>query len=206
MEKNEITEPSFGDFIGKFSDLNRAAKDMFDPPILLIDEASNRANKYNNNFTHEAFDEGFKAGVDYQAKQQPVSTVQYVQGKYLQSQFTDDCTKQVKKNMKTLQECKDEVAKKLYGNQVDFIDWNSLSVHGKFMCMDAVAELYASSKAVDPQQGWIDVEISGLPEEGSVLLISSELGIDIIDCYIKSDFTFDHYIAIPEPPTKTSNQ
>lgn len=117
---------------------------------------------------------------------------------------------------KTLNECKDEVARNSSFAPIISKSWKTLSPHlvqmglsGDYTrLMNEAAELYASSKSVETQQGWIDVK-DRLPEnEDQYLVFFTHYGHEIKKIAMFEDSVFEnvdaeitHWMTLPPKPT-----
>lgn len=126
---------------------------------------------------------------------------------------------------KTLDECKDEVARKHEAiSELDLIGSLIMSRNPEAIqdYVSEVATLYAQAKAVEPQEGWVDVKT--LPKHDQhILFVPFPIGSGVRQgCFLEKDewgrpnmfygglgyfeaYKIQCWMPLPEPPTQTNN-
>lgn len=114
---------------------------------------------------------------------------------------------------KTLDEVKDEVAEKLYPwpDKIGKDIYHECEkVYFQQEAFKAGVD-YAQTKAVEPQQGWVDVKkenLSKLTDTNNYAVIFKHTGAKEVKTgfAIKvQPFFYSHYMPLPEPPTQANN-
>lgn len=178
-EEDQKTNPSAVNPHAFVYGYNMALKKKSPPPIQSIDEAAEKEYPMIDSIEPliKGLRDAFKAG--YQAKQQPVrETLNLMQ---CMERYVD---------VKPLSHSDGTVWERCY----------------PATAVKEIAELYASSKSVDPQQGWVDV-IERLPTEADdTVLVTNKFGDMVVAVWNHVTTTnCTHWMRKPEPPTETNN-